>query len=211
MAKVVKDKKDGLRAGTAGNTKSLSAVDSKSVTAVKDGNTRVFSRLTWDFLPPDKNGWALSSETPKDVKTVKIQTSANELSDDEKALLEARTEYKNVFGEGAEDNLTVDELNDAVSAKIQGDQDELLKGLTEKVLTQDDLDLNPEWAKAGKKVGETIHVNAEGILNETVKPVETPQSETPKTPAKAPVAKAEKVAKPKTARKVVVKKPEGGK
>lgn len=209
MAKV-KSTKDGLQAGTAGSAKKSLSGQSKSVIAVKDGNTRTFSRLTWDFLPPDKNGWVLSSETPDEPIIKKLNSDNSDNDDTDQSLLDARAEYTNVFGATPIETLTADELLSAINEKTQSDLDELTKGLTEKELTQEDLDLNGEWAKAGKKVGDVVFVTADGALVEKpVTPVTT-ESKPPVTQTEKKAVTPAKAAKPKAAKKVVTKASKGG-
>jgi len=141
----------------AGTTASVSVKDQKAlegrsmIIAEKNGNTRSFSKNIWDHLPEDKEGWKEVQGKPADIDT----SNSNQNDDPKKdeAFNNAVEAYKTAFGTSPVDTLTTEDLLKAVSDKETHDAT-----MIDHVITQEDLDLDPELAKSGAKVGETIKV-----------------------------------------------------
>lgn len=113
-----------------GKAQGASPATSKSnsdVIATRNGQQRTFSRLLWNELPPSKEGWSEVKESPKEPT---LTTSV-----DDKAKAGAT-------GSGKKE-------------PVEDPKKDKKEPIT-KVLTQDDLDLNPELAEQGFKVGDTV-------------------------------------------------------
>ena len=102
------------------------------ILAEKNGKQRTFSRLIWDNLPEAKEGWKEVKEAPAEPAK-----KADAKKDGSKTTEPAK-------GKKAED------------PKKEEGGDPLTK-----VLTQEDLDLNPELAEQGLKVGDTVEIESE--------------------------------------------------
>lgn len=121
MTKVKKSTAKRQGKATAAAEKNSSKVS--EITAERDGQERTFSGLTWDLLPPDKNGWKEVLDKPAEITSVPTKTEESET------------------GSGSKE-----ENSD----------------LTDHIVTQEDLDTNPDLALSGTKVGDTIQIAKEG-------------------------------------------------
>lgn len=110
---------------------SMNTAGSKEIMAERNGSQRSFSVHVWDLLPPDKEGWKQVSGTPAELPTGTGETGTEQTSPEKETESEIET--------GEED---------------KGEQFEVL-------VTQEYLDLNPEEAAKGTKVGDTIFVKGE--------------------------------------------------
>lgn len=158
------------KTGTASvSAKDQKALEGKSfILAEKDGSERTFSKNIWDNLPEDKQGWKEIQEKPDDIAP----------SAEDQEIIDR---YKEAFGEEAEESLDVRVMQRLLS-QLEGEQSKVKADPTKKadpvkkadpakeveanpavetvdhIITQEDLDLDPELAKSGKKVGETIQI-----------------------------------------------------
>ena len=150
----VKSIKAGKRAGKVpADAKEKAVIDGKKlVSATRDGKTRTFTTLTWELLPPNKDGWVLSSEKPADLSA---NTGANGNVDtrsaEQRKLDDAIAAYKETFGKDPEEGQTVEQLNQAVKDYDEDDYIEI-------EVSQEFLDTHPDVAAQGIKVGDIYKV-----------------------------------------------------
>lgn len=111
MAKVT-ESKAGKAQGVAPEPKKTIGI----IHAMRNGQKREFTRLLWDHLPSDKEGWKEISDKPKEP--------------------EQKEEVDHSKKEGSEKT-------------------------NKKILTQEDLDLNPDLAIQGLKVGDEVELEEE--------------------------------------------------
>lgn len=140
MAKVANKKTGKAQGASPANSKSNS-----DVIATRNGQQRTFKRLLWDELPPSKEGWSEVKESPKEPE---LKTSD---VDKTKAGATGSGKKEQVDNKKSGDDASKEEKKDENSST----------GKTTKVLTQDDLDLNPELAEQGFKVGDTVEFEEE--------------------------------------------------
>jgi hypothetical protein len=114
------------------------------ITVKRDDVERTMSKRIWDALPPGKDGWTEITSKPSEVNAGGGETKSAE-------LLAAIYNYKKAFEKDPEDGLSIDQLNELVNQKLESEAD-----FVDHVVTQEDLDLNPDLAATGVKVGETI-------------------------------------------------------
>lgn len=127
----------------------------KLITATRNGKTRTFSTLTWGLLPPDKDGWQLSSEKPADLKPVQGGSYVDTRSVEQIALDNAIAAYKAKFGTDPEEGQTTEDILDL----INDDEDE--SNFIEFEMNQEYLDTHPEVAAQGIKVGDVYKTKKE--------------------------------------------------
>lgn len=65
---LLKKKEDASKEKPETKSKPAPKVTKNEVTAEKNGVIRVYSKATWDKLGPNKNGWKLKVEAPKEAK-----------------------------------------------------------------------------------------------------------------------------------------------
>lgn len=130
----------------------------KMISAVRGKVHRNFNYLVWNSLPPDKDGWKEVEGKPSDLSlnTESANSAANTPTSKQieasahKAAFEA---YVLAFGKDPS-GMSVEEMNEAVAEKEDDDEGDEI----EHIVTQEDLDTNPELAKSGVKVGEPIMI-----------------------------------------------------
>lgn len=83
------------------------------VVALKNGLPRTFTRVMWDHLPANKEGWKQVVETPK-LPAPKQETQSSTYED-------AVKEYTELFSEAPGQDLSLDDLNAAIADK-KGEQ-----------------------------------------------------------------------------------------
>lgn len=103
--------------------------------AIRNGQKRTFRKQVWDHLPPNKEDWKEISNVPEEPASKEDKPKANSKKAEGKVPTPLAGDKK-----GSEE--------DSKPAKT-------------KVLTQEDLDLNPDLAIQGLKVGETIEIDEE--------------------------------------------------
>lgn len=130
-------------------------LDKKMVTAVRDGVTRNFSAQIWNNLPEGKQGWSETSEKPAEIKPSSDQDPANtKLSAKDQAIYdEQAAKYKDLFKKDPEEGTSLADLQSLVSTR-----EKELENMEEFKVDQEYLDLNPDRAKEGLKVGDVIQV-----------------------------------------------------
>lgn len=150
-----KGKQAGKVSAKGADSQNDQSANSSIIMAERNGLTRKFTKLTWGLLPPDKEGWSEVIGKPADLPTGG-NDGGTVLTDEQKAIAfqTAFAKYKELHEEDPEDGLTTEELEELNSTK----QAEIDANQVDHVLTQDDLDLNPQWAEEGHKVGDTIKV-----------------------------------------------------
>lgn len=181
MAQVKKNKND-LQAGTSSVGKASASTDSKSeIVAMRNGVKRTFSRLTFDFLPLNRDGsrdgWVEVSETPSSPKLKIVNTD----DDAAKALKDAREKYLSVFEVEAEDDATVETIEQDIEEQRLLNEGGGTEGFVDFVIDQDYLDTHPDIAEMGKKVGDVIKVAPEPDAEPANKTIAAPVTE--QTPA----------------------------
>lgn len=163
MTKVKQSK--SRKSGTASvAAKEQKALEGKTViSAEKNGQTRSFAKNIWDHLPEDKQGWKEVTGKPADINASNEDKSTNKTKKltDQQLLEEARKSaveaYFTKFGKNPEEGMTIQEIGEAIDGADDDDNDDDSE-MIDHVVTQEDLDLDPELAKSGVKVGETIQV-----------------------------------------------------
>lgn len=146
------------RSGAAPSEGNSKALQGSGILASKNGKERTFSKEQWDLLPEGKAGWVISSGKPSEIKG-----GAPVIDPDKKKVDKVSKEvYQLVFGEEAGSLSIIEILNkikefaekdihfthSIIDDTFDDDQDE------PKLITQEDLDLNPALAEAGHKVGD---------------------------------------------------------
>lgn len=86
------------------------------VVALKNGRERTFTRVMWDHLPANKEGWKEVVEAPK-MPTPKPATQ----NDPAQSYTDSVKEYTELFGEAPGQDLSIEDLNSAIAAK-KGEQ-----------------------------------------------------------------------------------------
>lgn len=130
----------------------------KMITAERNGHVRNFTSNVWDNLPEDKEGWKETSPKPADLTA---DNGGSTTITPEQARKDAGAKYKEVFGKYPARELTTDEVLKLISDKEgngnggKADEDPEMVDFT---IDQEYLDLNPDAAVEGKKVGDVIKV-----------------------------------------------------
>jgi hypothetical protein len=96
------------------------AATPNTVYALKNGIERGFPRQIWDHLPAGKEGWKEIVQAPA-IPAAKKQAVADNSQSDKPSYEDAVNTYKELFGEAPGQDLSLDEIIEAVEAK-KGEQ-----------------------------------------------------------------------------------------
>lgn len=120
----------------------------------KDGKRRAFTKLIWDHLPPEKEGWTEVKEIPSEPPAKAV----------DKVKDPAKVSGKN------EPKTKVEKVEDPANPATEGSKEKVKEIPSESttsktktiIVTQEDLDANPEFVEAGILVGDSLEIEEDG-------------------------------------------------